>query len=492
MKLEDIKFTERFRVRDRLDEATVQQYEQVLDQLPPVLVYQIGQQQYLVDGFHRCEAARRQGRTDITVEVRSGTDSDAYVAAIAANTSHGLPLKSKERRRAAKEFLKLFPDRSNRWIGEDLGLSHHTIEVIRAELEAGGQIAHLNIQTGRDGKQYPCTCSTCQPERAPSRPQQHVEVEVATPETPVIRPQVSQVPSTVAPIEVRPSIESSSTVPPHPNVTRSDEPAHAETIFVEVSQNPQDDVRIYQGDARHLDMLTEASVHLTVTSPPYNVGIAYGTHDDALPMDEWKSLLTEAWQECYRVTVPGGRLAVVVPDGVGRNPWLPIAPIIQQTLTSVGWVLQGQIIWDKATTGNRTTWGSYRLPTEPRLRDRHEVIVIAAKAGSYDLPAQYRKRDTEGSYSPFLEDGEVFMRLTQSVWQIAPASAQAIGHPAPFPEALASNLIRLYGFPGCMVMDPFAGSGTVGLAAQQLECKATLLDIDHEYCNLMRRRIYND
>ena len=50
--------------------------------------------------------------------------------------------------------------------------------------------------------------------------------------------------------------------------------------------------------------------------------------------------------------------------------------------------------------------------------------------------------------------------------------------------ALAERLIRFYAYPGAHILDPFAGSGSTGLAALRLGCRATLVDIDGEYCRL--------
>jgi site-specific DNA-methyltransferase (adenine-specific) len=72
---------------------------------------------------------------------------------------------------------------------------------------------------------------------------------------------------------------------------------------------------------------------------------------------------------------------------------------------------------------------------------------------------------------------------------IPPESATAVGHPAPFPVALAERLIRFYAYPGAQILDPFAGSGSTGLAALRLGCRATLVDIDATYCTLARRRL---
>ena len=243
-------------------------------------------------------------------------------------------------------------------------------------------------------------------------------------------------------------------------------------------------VIIIRGDTRRLAaLLPPGSVHLIITSPPYNVGVGYRSHDDALADDEYIALLRESFGECSAVLVDGGRIAVVVPAGVGRNPWRPLASRVAGLLADAGLTLRGQIIWDKGTCGNRTSWGSFRLPTDPSLRDTTESIVVAHKGSSHlAVPDGCLRRDASGPYSPFMPDADTFMALAQDHWQIAPESATAIGHPAPFPVALAERLIRFYAYPGAHVLDPFAGSGTVGVAALRLGCRATLVDIDASYC----------
>lgn len=249
-------------------------------------------------------------------------------------------------------------------------------------------------------------------------------------------------------------------------------------------------VIIIRGDARRLAaLLPRDTVHLIITSPPYNVGVEYRSHDDALADDAYIALLRESFGECGAALVDGGRIAVVVPAGVGRNPWRPLASRVAGLLADAGLTLRGQIIWDKGTCGNRTSWGSFRLPTDPSLRDTTETIVVAHKGSSHlAVPDGCLRRDASGPYSPFMPDADTFMTLAQDHWQIAPESASAVGHPAPFPVALAERLIRFYAYPGAHVVDPFAGSGTVGVAALRLGCRATLVDIDGSYCALARRR----
>ena len=249
-------------------------------------------------------------------------------------------------------------------------------------------------------------------------------------------------------------------------------------------------VRIWQADARELPALVAPEpVHLVITSPPYNVGIDYGVYDDTLSEEAHLHLLKEVFAGCQEVMAEGARIAVVAPAGIGRNPWRPLASLVAGLLVDVGLVLRGQIIWDKGTSGNRTSWGSFRLPTDPSLRDTTETVVVAHKGSSrLAVPADCLRRDAAGPYSPLMPDPDTFMTLAQDHWTIPPESATQIGHPAPFPVGLAERLIRFYAYPGAHILDPFAGSGTVGVAAIRLGCRATLVDIDAAYCALAWKR----
>jgi simple sugar transport system substrate-binding protein len=88
---------------------------------------------------------------------------------------------------------------------------------------------------------------------------------------------------------------------------------------------------------------------------------------------------------------------VVVPFGVGRNPWEPLAARVGDLLCDAGFTLRGQIVWDKGTSGGRTTWGSFRLPTDPSLRDTTEAIVEASKMVAADKEVWAIPYDFEGA-----------------------------------------------------------------------------------------------
>ena len=81
------------------------------------------------------------------------------------------------------------------------------------------------------------------------------------------------------------------------------------------------------------------------------------------------------------------------------------------------------------------------------------------------------------------------MASTLSIWEIGAESAKRVGHPAPFPVALAERVIRLYSYVGDVVLDPFIGSGTTAVAAVQNQRYYVGFDISEEYCTLATTRI---
>jgi site-specific DNA-methyltransferase (adenine-specific) len=225
--------------------------------------------------------------------------------------------------------------------------------------------------------------------------------------------------------------------------------------------------------------IEDESVHLICTSPPYNAGIIYDVHDDNMPLDDYLAMLDVVWRECYRVLVPGGRIAVNVANQ-GRCPHIPLNAIIGQQLRDAGLDMNGEIIWDKAASvGPSTAWGSYCRASKPCLRDVHEYILVLSKG---DVPLQ--SEGTESGIRP-----EEFIEWTKSIWRIMSASASAARHPAPYPVELPRRLILLYTNIGDTVLDPFMGSGTTAWAAK-LEGRHYLgYDISENYCEMARRRV---
>ncbi|MFI7004459.1 hypothetical protein [Nocardia sp. NPDC050175] len=111
----------------------------------------------VIDGAHRLQAAREQGRATIAVKYFDGTDDDAFALAVQVNVSHGLPLSLAERKAAARRLVASHPLWSDRLIASVIGLSHKTVGVERRR--SGGESTRLNSRVGRDGKVHRLTVS---------------------------------------------------------------------------------------------------------------------------------------------------------------------------------------------------------------------------------------------------------------------------------------------------------------------------------------------
>jgi len=225
-----------------------------------------------------------------------------------------------------------------------------------------------------------------------------------------------------------------------------------------------------------MDELPDNSVHLMVTSPPYNVTKEY---DNNLSLKEYVDLLNRVWKETYRVLVPGGRACINVAN-LGRKPYIPLHSYIIEGMQDIGFLMRGEIIWNKASSASPSTaWGTWLSAANPVLRDIHEYILIFSK--------ETFSRKRKGQEATIKK--EEFLEWTKSVWTFPAVSAKQIGHPAPFPEELPHRLIQLYTFKDDVVLDPFVGSGTACLSAIKDKRNYVGYDIDPEYVKLAENRI---
>ncbi len=230
--------------------------------------------------------------------------------------------------------------------------------------------------------------------------------------------------------------------------------------------------RILQKSSESMDELPDSSVHLMVTSPPYNVGKEY---DENLTLEKYREFLKRVWSEVHRVLVPGGRACINVAN-LGRKPYIPLHAMIAEDMIELGFLMRGEVIWDKASSaGSSTAWGSWQSASNPTLRDVHEYILIFSK-------------NTFGRKNPLKRENTIsrdeFLELTKSIWTFPSESAKKIGHPAPFPVELPHRVIQLYTFEGEVVLDPFMGSGQTAIAAIKANRRYVGYEIDCEYVKL--------
>ncbi|MEW6387246.1 MAG: site-specific DNA-methyltransferase [Thermodesulfobacteriota bacterium] len=234
---------------------------------------------------------------------------------------------------------------------------------------------------------------------------------------------------------------------------------------------------IFNKSSEVMGELPDHSVHLMVTSPPYNVGKEY---DADLSLEEYREFLKRVWREVHRVLVPGGRAGVNIAN-LGRKPYLPLHAFIIEDMLSLGFLMRGEIIWNKAGTASPSTaWGSWLSPANPTLRDVHEYILIFSK-GTFSRKNLTKRKSTITK--------EEFLEFTKSVWTFPAEPARKVGHPAPFPVELPYRLIQLYTFAGEVVLDPFMGSGQAAIAALKAGRRYVGYEIDKEYVTLAEKRI---
>jgi site-specific DNA-methyltransferase (adenine-specific) len=226
-----------------------------------------------------------------------------------------------------------------------------------------------------------------------------------------------------------------------------------------------------------MEEIPDYSIHLMITSPPYNVTKEY---DENLTLDEYRALLKRVFTETYRKLVTGGRACVNLAN-LGRKPYIPLHSYIIQDMLEIGFLMRGEIIWNKASgVSPSTAWGSWKSATNPTLRDIHEYILVFSKES-------FERKKSPEKISTITRDE--FLEYTKSVWTFSAESAQKVGHPAPFPIELPYRLIQLYTFKEEVVLDPFCGSGTTCLATLKTGRHYIGYDIKEEYVKTAECRI---
>ena len=236
--------------------------------------------------------------------------------------------------------------------------------------------------------------------------------------------------------------------------------------------------KVHNKDSKNIDFIPDHSIHLIITSPPYNNSKEY---DEDLSLEEYLKSINDVMVEAHRILIRGGRICINIAN-IGRKPYIPLSTYIDQIMIKIGFLPRGQIIWDKsASAGPSTAWGSWQSASNPILRDIHEYILVYSK-GEFGRKNSRSNKDDSISKDAFLEN-------TKSIWKFPTASARKVGHPAPFPIELPKRLIELYSFENDIILDPFAGSGTTAIAAKTTNRNYIMIDINSDYCKLATERI---
>lgn len=223
--------------------------------------------------------------------------------------------------------------------------------------------------------------------------------------------------------------------------------------------------------------IPDNSIHLAITSPPYNVGIDYDNHHDQMNYDEYLDWLMKVWIETKRILVHGGRFCLNIAPTSIKN-FRPIHYDFAAQMMKIGMIMRTEILWYKQTIRKRTAWGSWKSPSNPHILPSWEYVLVFSK-GSWQLPGDPKNADIT-RYE--------FEKFSDGFWYIPPET-QRNGHPAPFPEELIYRLIKFYSYRGNIVLDMFGGTGTVALVAHKTNRKFIHIDISKEYCENAKKRL---
>ncbi len=182
---------------------------------------------------------------------------------------------------------------------------------------------------------------------------------------------------------------------------------------------PEFENSLILGSAEVMQQIPDRSVHLMVTSPPYNVTKEY---DQDLSLDDYLLLLRRVFSETYRVLVHGGRACVNVAN-LGRKPYIPLSDHISRMMIEIGFKMRGEIIWSKgAGAGVSMAWGSWQSASNPVLRDTHEYILVFCKEA-------FQRKKIAGKENTITR--EQFMEWTKSVWTMNPEIGSQGGSSGP-------------------------------------------------------------
>ena len=251
--------------------------------------------------------------------------------------------------------------------------------------------------------------------------------------------------------------------------------------------------KIINGDSRQMTELSDNSVHLVITSPPYWQLKDYGTDNQIGFHDTYENYINNlnlVWKECYRTLYNGCRMCVNIGDQFARSVYygrykvIPIREEIIKFCENIGFDYMGAIIWQKITTSNTTgggvQMGSYPYPRNGILKLDYEFILIFKKLGEASKPTKEQKELSKMT-------AEEWNTFFAGHWNFA--GTRQNGHIAMFPEELPRRLIKMFSFVGETILDPFAGSGTTSLVAKKLDRNSISFEINSEFIPIIKEKL---
>ena len=236
--------------------------------------------------------------------------------------------------------------------------------------------------------------------------------------------------------------------------------------------------RIYNDDCLEgMKAIPSGSIDLVVTSPPYNIGIDYGTYKDDLPWDEYYQWCERWLSQCYRVLKKDGRIVVNHYLSLGTSEFRT-SPISELNciMNHIGFKHHSIAVWPDITLANKTAWGSYMSASSPYINSPYEGILI-------DYKEQWSKSEKGESDIP----KDMFISLTRGRWDIKTETKGLTK--CNFSVDFAYRCLSLLSYVGDTVLDPFMGSATTAIACIRTKRHFIGFELNKEYYDKAVKRI---
>jgi DNA modification methylase len=248
--------------------------------------------------------------------------------------------------------------------------------------------------------------------------------------------------------------------------------------------------RIFVENSMKMDDLSDGSVHLMITSPPYFNTKMYSRESiendlgNVHNIDEWFEEIGKVWKEVYRVLQPGRKAFINIMNLPIRleNGGFRTLNLVGRTIDvceKIGFIFKRDIVWHK-TNAVRAHFGTYPYPGGILINNMHEFVLEFDKPEKkgFNKYGHLTKEQKEQSKL----DKEFWLSIKKSdVWLMKPqASGDKRSHIAPFPYELPYRLIKAFSYVTETILDPFAGSGTTLLAAADLKRNGIGYEINPE------------
>ena len=241
-------------------------------------------------------------------------------------------------------------------------------------------------------------------------------------------------------------------------------------------------VKIFNEDVFTTRSIEPLSVDLIITSPPYNVDIQYGAHNDRGSYEDYL-LFSEEWMaRCFSWLKNDGRLCLNIPLDKNKGGQQSVGADLTTIAKKTGFSYHSTIIWNEGNISRRTAWGSWKSASAPYVIAPVELVVILYKDSWKKMSGSLRSDITK----------EEFIAWTNGLWTFNGERKTKIGHPAPFPVELPLRCIKLFSYVGDIVLDPFMGSGSTLVAASLCDRKGIGIEIDLHYSEIAVDRITNE